>query len=244
MVHDRFETGSAQNAILLRDDLHRSFDRAAWIPMARTTKEGEPARLVVYVVQKTAVTSQFVELWHHVEMQDLIGVNRRCLFARVAYAVLTLHTDFFHKRRVLARDEDLLTRTKSGGLKELPGRAFDHWSRSRSHGSSPTKRLRLRNNGDENMDGGEEKVDIDDDGKTEVDENEIKMKNKWWDEEETEQEFYVEQDATANQRGRKRFRSSSPDVPWRSTSLVTLMRRVKRTRPSMKTTAKSSQHLI
>ncbi|KAF1815211.1 hypothetical protein P152DRAFT_248752 [Eremomyces bilateralis CBS 781.70] len=83
------EIQSALNGILLRADLHRSFDAGTWVPMVR-----EGGRLVVYVVRTADVSNQFAALWHNIEMQKLVGVDRRCLFACVAWAVLSLHHKF------------------------------------------------------------------------------------------------------------------------------------------------------
>ncbi|KAF2241851.1 hypothetical protein BU26DRAFT_571592 [Trematosphaeria pertusa] len=98
--------------------------------------------LVVYVVRTADVSNQFAALWHNVEMQKLVGVGRRCLFARVAWAVLSLHHEFLSIRR-LARD-NLLVRMKGGGLKEMVPEAFKQFSRSRSRNPSLTKRPRLQ----------------------------------------------------------------------------------------------------
>jgi HNH endonuclease len=51
------EIESALNGILLRVDLHRSFDSGTWVPMA-----GEEGRLFVYVVRTTEVSNQFAAL--------------------------------------------------------------------------------------------------------------------------------------------------------------------------------------
>jgi hypothetical protein len=61
---------SALNGVLLRADLHRSFDAGGWVPMAI-----DEDRLVVYVLQMNIVSKQFAALWHNVEMQKLVGVD-------------------------------------------------------------------------------------------------------------------------------------------------------------------------
>ena len=128
---------SALNGILLRTDLHRLFDAGTWVPMAMESRQ-----LVAYVVRTTNVSNQFIELWHRTEMQNLVGVDRRCLFARVAWAVLSLHHGFLAIRRLAS--ENLLVRMKNGELKEVAPEVFKQYSRSRSRNPSPTKRLRLR----------------------------------------------------------------------------------------------------
>lgn len=98
--------------------------------------------LVAYVVRTADVSNQFAELWHHTEMQSLVGVDRRCLFARVAWAVLSLHHGFLATRRLAS--ENLLVRMKDGELKEIAPEVFKQFSRSRSRNPSPTKRPRLQ----------------------------------------------------------------------------------------------------
>jgi hypothetical protein len=131
------EIQSALNGILLRADLHRSFDAGTWVPMV---KEG--GRLVIYVVRTADVSNQFAALWHNTEMQILVGVDRRCLFARVAWAVLSLHHEFLAIRRLAS--DNLLVRMKGGELKEMTPEVFKQFSRSRSRNPSPTKRPRLQ----------------------------------------------------------------------------------------------------
>jgi hypothetical protein len=131
------EIESALNGILLRADLHRSFDTGTWIPMVR-----ERERLVVYMVRTADVSNQFAALWHNVELQKLVGVDRRCLFARVAWAVLSLHHEFLAIRRLAS--DNLLVRMKDGELKEMAPEVFKQFSRSRSRNPSPTKRPRLQ----------------------------------------------------------------------------------------------------
>lgn len=128
---------AAENGILLRADLHRSFDAGTWIPMTVTG-----GRLVLYVVRTTNVSNQFAMLWHKSEMQSLKGVSKLCLFARVAWSVLALHRQFLGIRRLAS--ENLLVRMKDGTVKEMKPEAFVPWAQSRSKPSSPTKRPRLR----------------------------------------------------------------------------------------------------
>jgi hypothetical protein len=131
------EIESALNGILMRTDLHRLFDAGTWVPMV--VQDG---RLLMYVVRTTEVSNQFAELWHNVEMQQLVGVDRRCLFARVAWVVLSLHFDFLRGRRLA--EDNLLVRGKDGFLKEMTPEAFKQFSRSRSRNPSPTKRQRVQ----------------------------------------------------------------------------------------------------
>lgn len=103
-------------------------------------KEG--GRLVVYVVRTADVSNQFAALWHNIKMQKLVGIDRRCLFARVAWAVLSLHHEFLSIRRLAS--DNLLVRMKGGELKEMAPEMFKQFSRSRSRNPSPTKRPRLQ----------------------------------------------------------------------------------------------------
>jgi len=131
------EIESALNGILLQTDLHRSFDAGTWVPMIM-----EGGRLVMYVVRTTDVSNQFLELWHATEMQQLMCIDRRCLFARVAWAVLSLHREFLAIRRLAS--DNLLVRMKDGEVKEMAPEVFKQFSRSRSRKPSPTKRPRLQ----------------------------------------------------------------------------------------------------
>ena len=137
MESSNLEIESALNAMLLRADLRRSFDTGTWISVAR-----EKGRLVVYVVRTTDVSNQFAALWHNTEMQKLVDVDRRCLFARVAWAVLSLPHEFLAIRRLAS--DNLLVRMKDGELKEIAPEVFNQFSHARSRNPSPTKRPRLR----------------------------------------------------------------------------------------------------
>ena len=96
----------------------------------------------MYVVRTADVLNQFAARWHNMEMQKLVGVDRRCLFARVAWAVLSLHHEFLAIRRLAS--DNLLVRMKGGELKEMAIEVFKQFSRSRSMKPSPTKRPRLQ----------------------------------------------------------------------------------------------------
>jgi len=193
------EIQSALNGMLLRADLHRSLDAGTWVPMV---KEG--GRLVVYVVRTADVSNQFAALWHNVEMQKLVGIDRRCLFARVAWAVLSLHHEFLSIRRLAS--DNLLVRMKGGELKEMAPEMFKQFSRSRSRNPSPTKRPRLQ--------ALEEDAGVI-----------IAAELGWGDEtgdeagndlEDKEQQHYGADDGSGPyQRGRKRLRSPAPlPPPW------------------------------
>jgi hypothetical protein len=191
------EIQSALNGILLRADLRRSFDTGTWVPMI--TEEG---RLVMYVVRTAYVSNQFVELWHTTEMQKLVGIDRRCLFARVAWAVLSLHHEFLAIRRLAS--DNLLVRIKGGELKEMAPEVFKQFSRSRSRNSSPTKRPRLQALLEDSgviVAAELHWIDDSDDGGGEEAGNNMEDK---------EQQCYdAENDSALNQRGRKRLRSPS-----------------------------------
>ncbi|KAF2103266.1 hypothetical protein NA57DRAFT_72241 [Rhizodiscina lignyota] len=121
---------SALNGILLRADMHQSFNAGKWMPMA--TEEG---RLRIYVVRPAYVSTQFIQLWHNTEMKKLVGVDRSCLFARVAYAVLSLQHEFLAIRHLAS--DNLLVRTKDGEQKEMTPTEFRQFDAA--HSSNLTK---------------------------------------------------------------------------------------------------------
>ena len=195
---------SALNGILLRTDLHRLFDTGTWVPMAMEGKQ-----LVAYVVRTADVSNQFVELWHLREMQNLVGVDRRCLFARVAWATLSLHHEFLAIRRLAS--ENLLVRMKNGELKEMAPEVFKEYSRSRSRHPSPTKRPRLQ--ALEEDAGVVVAVQLRWDNK--VDGNEGgKARDDWEDENQDNKQYCYDADdgSALYQRGRKRLRSPEPSL--------------------------------
>jgi HNH endonuclease len=196
------EIQSALNGMLLRADLHRSFDAGTWVPMVR-----EGNRLVLYVVRTADVSNQFAALWHNTEMQNLVGVDRRCLFARVAWAVLSLHHEFLAIRRLAS--DNLLVRMKGGELKEMAPEVFKKFSRSRSRNPSPTKRPRLQ-------------ALEEDDGIIVT--AELSWGEEAWDDSKEDKEQHdVDDHSVLYQRGRKRLRSPAsldhvcmPDTPSRA----------------------------
>jgi hypothetical protein len=139
-----FEIESAKNGLFLKIDLHRLFDAGAWVPMVKEN------RMVVHVLRNSVVTNQFIQIFHNQEMQELIGIDKKCLFARIAYSVFSLLFDFLASRR-LASDNTLFKF----------GDEIAEWSpdackknfepKSRSRNPSPTKRPRVdRDDGDRN----------------------------------------------------------------------------------------------
>lgn len=155
-------------------------------------KDGGP--LVVYVVRAADVLNQFAALWHNVEMQKLAGIDRRCLFASIAWAVLSLHHDFLSTRRLAS--DNLLVRMKGGELKEMTPEVFKQFShsRSRSRNPDPTKRPRLR--------------------ALEEDAGVIIAAELSWGDEAKEQQLYgADDDSGPYQRGRKRLRGPAPLPP-------------------------------
>lgn len=130
-----FEIESAQNGILLRMDLHRLFDLGAWVPMVKENK------MVIHVLRNSDISNQFIQFLHDREMQELIGIDKRCLFARIAYSVLPLLSEFLSARR-LAKENTLF---KIGDeVKEWTPEACKSFKiKPRSRNPSPTKRPRL-----------------------------------------------------------------------------------------------------
>jgi hypothetical protein len=139
-----FEIESAKNGLFLKIDLHRLFDAGAWVSIVKEN------RMVVHVLRNSLVTNQFIQIFHNQEMQELIGIDKKCLFARIAYSIFSLLFDFLASRR-LASDNTLFKF----------GDEIAEWSpdackknfepKSRSRNPSPTKRPRVdRDDGDRN----------------------------------------------------------------------------------------------
>lgn len=125
------------NAMLLRADLHQVFDRRAWVPFLKDGK------LVACTACKPrAVSSQFRSHHNHA-LQELTGVSKECIFARVAWAVIPLLRPFLEKRRV--QDEVTVVLDSKGNVKELTKAELGLYAVSTGSGSrrsSPTKRAR------------------------------------------------------------------------------------------------------
>ena len=180
-----FEIESAQNGILLRVDLHRLFDLGAWVPMIKESK------IVVHVLRNSDISNQFIEIFHNREMQEFIGIDKKCLFARIAWSLLPMLSDFLSGRR-LAKENTLF---KIGDeTKEWTPDACKLFKiKPRSRNPSPTKRPRLE----------------------QVEENGLVVDALWHEDEETEDENHDNAtivDSVYNDdspRGRKRLRSSS-----------------------------------
>jgi HNH endonuclease len=127
---------TAPNEILLRSDLHSAFDAGVWVPMAAKDKKA-----FVCVLRIAESSKQFAPLWHNVTMQPLIGVDRRCLFARVAWTVLSLHYEFLRSR---ARAKDTtLVRFAIDDATEMPPKWFNRYSRSKTRYPTPGIRPRV-----------------------------------------------------------------------------------------------------
>ncbi|KAL9077551.1 MAG: hypothetical protein Q9157_003328 [Trypethelium eluteriae] len=181
-----FEIESAQNGMLLRTDLHRLLDSGAWVPMVKEDK------MVLHVLRNTSVSNQFIEQYHDREMQPLIGINMRCLFARIAYSVLPMLSEFLSARR-LARENTLFK--IDGEVKEWTPEACKSFKiKPRSRNPSPTKPPRLE----------------------QVEENGLVVSASWHDDHEDEDYDHINSmaidgacDDDDSPRGRKRQRSSS-----------------------------------
>jgi hypothetical protein len=131
----RFEIESSQNGLFLRMDLHRIFDRGVWVPMVKKSK------MVVHVLRTSHISNQFIDLYHNREMQELVGIDKRCLFARIAYSTVPLVSEFLSARRLAKQDTRVLT---GGEVKEWTPEACESFRiKPRSRNPSPTKRTRL-----------------------------------------------------------------------------------------------------
>jgi hypothetical protein len=128
--------GSHENGILLRAELRESFEAGAWVPMP--TEDG---RVMLYVVQPSLLSSQFVQLWHAREMQPLIGVDRYFLFIRVAYAILCLQCDL---RIPDGEGTELIADWQTGKLKKPEGLEWEITSKLRGIHGGPVSAVSYR----------------------------------------------------------------------------------------------------
>jgi len=55
---------------------------------------------MLYVLRISDISNQFVDILHTREIEELVGVSKRCLFARVVYNVFPLLSDLQSSRRL------------------------------------------------------------------------------------------------------------------------------------------------
>jgi hypothetical protein len=127
--------GSAANAILLRADLHHTMDQRGWFLMVK----GQ--RMVVHVNDTRYVTEQFVASYHNLEIQDIRGVNKRCILARIAWAIFPLLVGFWKMRTQAS--EGTLALVDGNTTTLLPNNCKSLYNANpRSRNPSPPKRQR------------------------------------------------------------------------------------------------------
>ena len=134
------------NAILLRADLHHLMDKRAWVPML---KENRFVACTICKPPSQPLSSQFRHLYHNVALQELRGVSKECIFARIAWAVIPLVRPFLQLRWTRSHEKTAVF-DDCEGVEELTGAQigakynFESSSQSRpgSRRASPTKRAR------------------------------------------------------------------------------------------------------
>jgi hypothetical protein len=92
------------NLIFLRADLHHLMDQRVWVPMLKD-------RLVVCTMCKPPaqlLSPQFRLLYHSVALQELRGVSKECIFARIAWSVIPLIKPFLQLRWAQVLDRTLV----------------------------------------------------------------------------------------------------------------------------------------
>lgn len=85
------------NAILLRADLHHLMDQRTWVPML---KENRFVACTICKPPSQPLSSQFRHLYHNVALQELRGVSKECMFARIAWAAIPLVRQFLQLRQI------------------------------------------------------------------------------------------------------------------------------------------------
>ena len=63
-------------------------------------------KMVVHVLRNSDISNQFIQIFHDREMQEFIGIDKKCLFARIAWSVLPMLSDFL-STRLLAKENTL-----------------------------------------------------------------------------------------------------------------------------------------
>jgi hypothetical protein len=93
------------NLIFLRADLRHLMDQRVWVPMLKEN------RLVVCTMCKPPaqlLSPQFRLLYHNVALQELKGISKECIFARIAWSVIPLIKPFLQLRWTQVLDRTLV----------------------------------------------------------------------------------------------------------------------------------------
>ena len=143
----------AGNMLLLRVDMHRTFDALKWIIVPKTTYETDEngssifkTQLVFHLMEPAP---QLATLYHNVPLGEVQGLCKEYLLARFALAIFQQLVPFFRRlvpRHLIVVGED---RTRSSELWDGPRLADQYGERtssptkrSQAGGESPTKRSR------------------------------------------------------------------------------------------------------
>ncbi|GME32278.1 hypothetical protein MMC29_000718 [Neofusicoccum parvum] len=126
------------NAMLLRADLHLTFDQMQFVFVPKPLPPGEPwCPFVVHLLDPLA--RELCRLYHNVPLQAPLGVTPEYLFARFAWAVFPFLEDFLRhpvaRKLLVASDPDPIT------LSPQKCALFTRQAR-RSRSASPKKRGR------------------------------------------------------------------------------------------------------
>ncbi|CAH0033351.1 unnamed protein product [Clonostachys rhizophaga] len=140
------DTRCAENAILLRRDLHKLWDdhRFAIVPKA--------GKWVIHVLWKSP-SEELEKKYHNLELQPLSGVARHFLFCRFALAILS-KSIFLNQnvtRKLVTLDSEATPHVRSMSANEYR-RLFSPARRANSRSQSPQKRQRSAQDNDEAMD--------------------------------------------------------------------------------------------
>ncbi|KAI1149084.1 hypothetical protein F4825DRAFT_431757 [Nemania diffusa] len=130
------------NAILLRADLHHLMDKRAWVPML---KEGQLVICTICKPPSQPLSSQFRYREQNRALQELKGVSKECIFARIAWAVIPLVRPFLQLRWTQSQETTAVLDAE-GKVRELTGAQlgamYNFEGQPRSRRASPTKRAR------------------------------------------------------------------------------------------------------
>ena len=130
------------NAILLRADLHHLMDQRVWVP---TLKEKKLLLCSMCKPPATPLSAHFRTLYQNCELQELKGVSKECIFARVAWAVMPLVKAFLQSRAT-EKSETTAVFDASGKEVYLSAASLQlktiEASKSASRSASPKKRVR------------------------------------------------------------------------------------------------------
>lgn len=127
----------SSNGILLRSDIHRLWDTYRLFFVPKSTGDGTETNLVAHV---TATSAELLELYHNIPLQELRGISKEYLFARLAYGILRQLRTFLQSGRdrwLVVQENDGTSRTS-----QYPASACAQFAEDQGDGRSsrsPTK---------------------------------------------------------------------------------------------------------